>query len=194
MPLRCLLLLAGAVAFQIAVLHAMGQPAICTCGVVRLWQGDVLGPENSQHFLDWYTPSHIIHGLLISLLLKTLFPRLPVLGAFAIMLSIEIGWELAENSPMVIERYRQQALAQGYRGDSILNSVSDVLACTTGFFTARILPIKPVLAVALCFELFTGWMIRDNLTFNIIQLVHPIPALSHWQQAPFQARINPGSS
>lgn len=174
-------MLAAGIAIQVAVLHAMGQPPICICGVIRLWQGDVLGPENSQQLTDWYTPSHIIHGLLFSLGLKALFPRLPILKAFAVALCLEITWELIENSPPMIERYRQQALAQGYRGDSIINSVSDVLACTLGFFIARKIPVKFSLALIVAAELFTGTMIRDNLTLNIIQLIHPVPAISRWQ-------------
>ena len=180
-PARFAALLAAVIAVQITVLHAMGQPPICACGVIRLWQGDVLGPENSQQLTDWYTPSHIIHGLLFSLGLKALFPRLSLLKTFAIALCLEVSWELAENSPPVIERYRQQALAQGYSGDSILNSVSDVLACTLGFFTARVLPRKLTLALIVAAELFTGFMIRDNLALNIIQLIHPVPAISDWQ-------------
>jgi hypothetical protein len=176
-------LLAAGIAVQVSVLHLMGQPPVCTCGVIRLWQGDVLGPENSQQLTDWYTPSHIIHGLLFSLGLKALFPRLSLLKAFAIALCLEIAWELAENSPPVIERYRQQALAQGYRGDSILNSVSDVLACTLGFFAARALPLKLALALIVAAELFTAGMIRDNLTLNIVQLLHPLPAIERWQAA-----------
>lgn len=183
LPARILALLATGIVVQIAALHAMGQPPICTCGIIRLWQGDVLGPENSQQLTDWYTPSHIIHGLLFSLGLKALFPRLSLVKAFAIALCLEITWELIENSPPMIARYRQQALAQGYSGDSILNSVSDVLACTTGFFVARAIPVKFTLALILAAELFTGYMIRDNLSLNIIQLVHPVAALSHWQTA-----------
>src|SRR5690606_23771201 len=118
--LRTWLLLALAlVAVQAGVLFLFGQPPICMCGHVRLWQGDVLGPENSQQRLDWYTPSHIIHGLAFYLLLRLVFPTAPVALRFAVALGLEVGWELVENSPAIIERYRQQALAQGYFGDSI---------------------------------------------------------------------------
>ena len=82
---------------------------------------------------------------------------------------------------MVIERYREQALAQGYFGDSIVNSISDTLAAAAGFALARLLPVKASIALAITLELFAGYMIRDNLTLNIIQLIHPVEAISRWQ-------------
>ncbi|MBL8574407.1 MAG: DUF2585 family protein [Hyphomicrobiaceae bacterium] len=173
--------LAVALALQATILWLMGQPPICTCGVVRLWQGTILSPENSQQLTDWYTPSHIIHGVIFFGLLRLAVPRLPVAAALAIALGIEIAWELAENSPPVIARYREQALAQGYSGDSILNSLSDTLAMTTGFFLARALPWRLTIGLALAAEIFTAVMVRDNLTLNVIQLIAPNAAISGWQ-------------
>src|SRR5258708_3319589 len=120
----------------------MGQPPICTCGVVRLWQGAILSAENSQQISDWYTPSHVIHGFLLFGATRLLLPKLPLAAALALTLGVEVGWEILENSPATIQRYRQQALASGYSGDSVLNSLSDTLACTTGFFLARALPTR----------------------------------------------------
>jgi hypothetical protein len=174
-------LLVVAISIQAGVLYAVGQPPICTCGVVRLWPNDVLGPETSQQIADWYTPSHVIHGILFFAILHLLFPRQPLWLVLAVALGVEIVWELLENSPVVIDRYRQQALAAGYSGDSILNSVCDTLFMTFGFFLARALPVRRTIALVVVAELTTGLLIRDNLTLNVIQLISPNPTISAWQ-------------
>ncbi|WP_370674226.1 DUF2585 family protein [Pleomorphomonas sp. PLEO] len=176
------LICAVALIVQAGVLYAMGQPPICACGTVRLWVGAVLSPENSQQLTDWYTPSHVIHGMLFFALGRLLFRGRwsPVL-AVALALGIEIAWELIENSPPVIARYREQALAQGYSGDSVLNSLCDTLAMLAGFCLAARLPVRASIALALAAELFTGLMIRDNLTLNVIQLIVPSKNISAWQ-------------
>lgn len=176
-----LALVAVLVVVQAAVLYAMGQPAICACGIVRLWAGDVAGPENSQQLADWYTPSHVIHGFLFYGLAHLLLRRRPLTARLAFAVAIEVAWELAENSPPVIERYRQQALAQGYVGDSIVNSLADTAAMASGFLLARLLPARATIALAVALELAVLWAIRDNLTLNVIQLVHPVEAISRWQ-------------
>ncbi len=175
------LLLVGALFVQAMVLHLMGQPAICACGSVRLWAGTVLGPENSQQITDWYTPSHVIHGLLFYALGWLLLRGRSPLLALALALGIEIGWELVENSPLVIERYREQALAEGYSGDSILNSLCDTTAMLIGYWLAFRLPVRASVALALVAELFTAVMIRDNLTLNVVQLLVPSKTISAWQ-------------
>ena len=166
---------------QAAILYAMGQPPICECGRIVLWQGDVTGPENSQQVTDWYTPSHVIHGFLFYALARLLLRRAPLSARLLLAVAIEVAWELAENSPPVIERYRQQALAQGYVGDSILNSVMDTVAMAAGFLLARLLPVGATVGLALVLEVAVAWAIRDNLTLNVIQLIHPIEAVSRWQ-------------
>lgn len=176
-----LAVVAALVIVQAAVLYAMGQPAICACGTVRLWAGDVAGPENSQQLADWYTPSHVIHGFLFYGLARLLLRRRPLTARLALAVAIEVAWELAENSPPVIERYRQQALAQGYVGDSIVNSLADTAAMASGFLLARLLPARATIALAVALELAVLWAIRDNLTLNVIQLVHPVEAISRWQ-------------
>jgi hypothetical protein len=176
-----LLIAAAIIALQAVVLLAMGQPPICTCGTVKLWHGVVLSPENSQHLTDWYTFSHIIHGFGFYLLLWLAAPRTPIGLRLVLAVVIEAGWEILENSPIIIDRYRQQALAQGYVGDSVINSVCDTLAMVFGFWLARILPVRLVIALTVAMELFVGIMIRDNLTLNIIQLIHPSAAISRWQ-------------
>ncbi|WP_237154033.1 DUF2585 family protein [Oryzibacter oryziterrae] len=179
--LRLPVLVLAMIAIQAITLAAFGQPPICTCGTVRLWSGEILSPENSQQITDWYTPSHVIHGLLFYGILRWLFPKLPLIGVVAAALAVEIGWELLENSPLIIDRYRAQALAQGYSGDSVLNSVCDSLAMLSGLTLARFLPVRLTVGLAVAAEIFTAVMVRDNLTLNVIQLLVPSPTISAWQ-------------
>jgi Protein of unknown function (DUF2585) len=166
-----------------AILFSMNRPPICSCGYVKLWEGVVNGPGNSQHIADWYTPSHIIHGFLFYGLTLWLMGSRP-LGARLIVASvIELTWEIVENSPWIIDRYREATMAVGYSGDSILNSVSDGGWMVLGFFAASRMPWKVTLAIALVFELVTLWLIRDNLTLNVIMLVAPSDAIRAWQGA-----------
>jgi len=173
---------AAILALQAALLYLLGQPPIAASGVVKLWEGVVLGAGNSQHLTDWYTFSHLIHGFVFYGALWFFFPRLAVRQRFLLALALEAGWEVFENTPMVIEHYRQQALAQGYAGDSILNSVSDTLAMALGFFLASRWPAAASVAVALVLEAWVGWQIRDNLTLNIVGFFHQFDLISEWQQ------------
>lgn len=166
---------------QATVLRAMGRVWLCACGTVRLWVGDIWSAEMSQQMFDWYTASHIVHGILFYGLLHLLLPRTPVLWRLAIAVGIEATWEMAENSPWVIEAYRKQALAAGYTGDSILNSLSDTLSMMTGFAIARLMPWKATVALVLVLEVGVGYLIHDNLTLNILNFIHRFPAIEAWQ-------------
>lgn len=171
---------------QIAVLHAFGQPFISATGRILLWVNDPFSPDNSQQLADWYSFSHIIHGFIFFGLLQLAAPRLPLGARFLIAMGVEIAWELTENTPAVIRHYRQQALAAGYNGDSILNSVSDTSMMCAGFFLAAFLRARYVVAVAIGLEICTAWAIRDNLTLNVINLTAPaewapIRAIHRWQ-------------
>ena len=174
-------LLVSLIAVQALVLLVMGQPPICECGYIRLWHGVVSSPENSQQLSDWYTSSHIIHGFGFYLLLWLVTPHTPIGLRFVAAVGLEVGWEVFENTPFIINRYRQFGLGQGYIGDSIINSVSDTLAMALGFVFARMLPVRVVVALVIAMELFAALMIRDNLTLNIVQLIHPSEAISSWQ-------------
>lgn len=164
------------------VLFSMGQPWMYEGGYVKIWYGAAaLTAENSQHLFDWYSPSHIIHGLLFYVALTFLFPRLSIGTRLLMALMIESGWELFENTDMVINRYREQALAQGYFGDSIVNSIGDMIAATLGFFAASRIPLWFSIIAFVGLECLALYMIRDSLVLNIIQLVHPIDAIGVWQ-------------
>lgn len=176
------------VAIQIAVLHNFGQPAFSTSGRLMLWVNDVWSNETSQQFADWYSFSHIIHGFIFFGILHLVAPRLPVAARLLIAMGVEIAWEITENSPATIQHYRQQAIAAGYVGDSILNSVSDTTMMSIGFLIAWRTPWRYVLIAAICAELLTLAIVRDNLTLNVVGLVlpgdwAPIRAIHDWQAA-----------
>lgn len=170
-----------------AILLAMGRVPICTCGTVKLWWGQVNSSENSQHIADWYSFSHVIHGLLFYAAAHWLWRRWRVFGgrparwAFPIAVAFESFWELLENSPVIIERYRAVTVSYGYTGDSVINSLSDIGFMALGFLLAGRLPVWASIALGLAFELFTLAMIRDNLTLNVLMLVWPIEAIRVWQ-------------
>ncbi len=162
-------------------LLAMGRNPICTCGSVDLWVGARDSPRTSQMLIDWYSLSHIVHGLLFYAALWLVARRVPVAWRFVIALAIEAGWEVIENTPMIIDRYRATTAALGYTGDSVINSLSDISMMAIGFFAARKLPVWASILLLIMLETIPLFVIRDNLALNIVQLLAPNPALQAWQ-------------
>ena len=172
-----LLIVAGAA----AILIAMGRTPICTCGAVDLWVGERDSSRTSQMLADWYSFSHIVHGLLFYAALWLVARRMPVGWRFVAALAIESAWEVIENTPMVIDRYREATAALGYTGDSVINSVSDIAMMALGFFAARKLPVWASIAAVFVLEIVPLFVIRDNLTLNVWMLLWPSDALRSWQ-------------
>jgi hypothetical protein len=159
----------------------MGRSPLGPDGKFGLWEGDIWNSENSQRFADPYSFSHLVHGILFYALLWLAARRLPARYRLLIALVLEAGWEILENSPLIINRYREATIALGYTGDSVLNSLSDILMMTIGFlFAFRARPWVSVAAV-IVMEVGCALWVRDNLTLNIIMLVHPIDAIKAWQ-------------
>lgn len=174
---------AAVILAQVAAEYFMGRIPICECGYVKLWEGGVNTSGNSQHLSDWYTPSHIIHGFLFYGLGHLLLRGKPLAARLLLALVIESGWELLENSPIIIDRYRTATISLDYYGDSILNSAMDTAFMVLGFLFAWRAPVWLTVTIAIFFEVFTGYMIRDNLTLNVLMLVWPVEPIKAWQSA-----------
>jgi hypothetical protein len=164
-----------------AVLLAMGRNPICTCGSIGLWVGQRDSPHTSQMLADWYSLSHIVHGLLFYAVLWLVARRLSIGQRFLAALLVEASWEITENTPMIIDRYRETTAALGYTGDSVINSLSDILMMCLGFLLARKLPLWASILFLVALELIPLFVIRDNLTLNIWNLLAPNPAVAAWQ-------------
>jgi hypothetical protein len=169
------------VAAAAAILLAMGRNPVCTCGSIDLWVGARDSPRTSQMLADWYSFSHVVHGLLFYAGLWLVARRQPVERRFVAALLIEASWEVIENTPFVIDRYRATTAALGYTGDSIVNSLSDIAMMAIGFLVARKLPLWASIALLLMLELVPLFVIRDNLTLNIWMLLWPTDAVLNWQ-------------
>lgn len=177
------LVVVGIILLTAAYLLWIGREPICKCGYVKLWHGEVISAENSQHLSDWYTPSHIIHGLLFFAALWLVAPRLSLGWRLAVATMVECIWEIIENSDAVIERYRTVTISLDYYGDSVINTVFDVFAMILGFWLAARLPIWASVALIVPFEGMTMLIIRDGLALNVLMLLWPLDSIAQWQAA-----------
>jgi hypothetical protein len=173
----------GIITLQGLILLAMGRVPMCTCGTIKLWHGVVNSSENSQHIFDWYSFTHVLHGIWLYLLTWLVLPRAPVVLRLVLAVFLEGAWEVLENTNFVIERYRASTISLDYYGDSIVNSVSDTFTMMFGFLLARMLPVWGTIAVVVAIELTLGYLIRDNLFFNILMLIYPLDGVKAWQSS-----------
>ena len=165
-----------------AILAWMGHVVICKCGYIKLWHASRTDSETSQHLTDWYTYSHILHGIILYWLTGLLAQgRLSVAARLVIATSFEAAWEVFENTPFIINRYRTGTISRDYFGDSIVNSLADITAMILGFLLAARLPAWVTVAMLIGVEVTLLVLIRDNLILNLIMLVHPMDWLQAWQ-------------
>jgi len=180
-PMRAAVAAVLITAATVVLLYMMGRPPICTCGEIDLWINEANSSRTSQMLADWYSPSHIVHGFLFYAALWLVARKMPVERRFLIALTIEAAWEIVENTPMIINRYREATTALGYTGDSVLNSMSDIAMMGLGFLLARKLPVWVSVAIVLVLEVVPLIIIRDNLTLNVWMLLAPNEAVKAWQ-------------
>lgn len=169
------------VALSAALLLAMGRPPAYQHGPLRLWSADVQSDQNSQQLADPYTLTHVTHGVLLFAVVGRLWRSLPIRTRVVVALGLECAWEVFENTDAVIQRYRAATVSLGYYGDSVLNSLGDILAAALGCALAAWLPIRLLVAGIVLLEAILAVWIRDNLTLNILMLLHPIEAIRRWQ-------------
>ena len=159
----------------------LGRTPICQCGYIKLWHGDVISSENSQHIFDWYSPSHVLHGLVFYLALRFLLPKLDIGWRLVMAAAIEAAWEVFENTSWIIDKYREDTIALDYYGDSVVNSLSDMTMMVVGFIIAARAPVWLSISLFIAAELLVGTIIRDGLLLNIIMLLYPLDWIRHWQ-------------
>ena len=162
-------------------LHVQGRPWLCTCGYLLVWSGDPASSDTSQHLLDPYSFTHVLHGFAFYGLLAWTTARLPVSWRLSLAVALEGVWETVENSDFVIRRYREGTAALGYEGDAIVNSLGDMVACGLGFVLAYHLGARNTLALFAATEVVLILWIRDSLLLNVLMLVYPVEAIKDWQ-------------
>ena len=181
-PFRTYVLVGFSVmALTAVMLFAMGREPICKCGEVWLWSGDVVSANNSQHLLDPYSFTHVEHGFGFYALLKFAAGGMPLPLRALFAIALESGWEVLENTDLVINKYREDTISLGYFGDSIVNSLSDILMNVIGFVLTARLRARSTVFIFLAIESFLLFWIRDNLILNVVMLIYPLSAIKAWQ-------------
>jgi hypothetical protein len=163
------------------LLHAQGRLWFCSCGYVLFWTGNAWSTDTSQHFSDPYSFTHVLHGFMFCWLLWLALPRWRLLWRLSLAISAEALWELIENSSYVIERYRTATAALGYQGDTVVNSLGDILFCGIGFVLAERLGFRRSLLLFFLTEAVLLVLIRDSLLLNILMLLYPLDSIKAWQ-------------
>ena len=174
-------LAAAIIAVTGVILLSMGRTPWCTCGYIKLWHGIVHSSETSQHVADWYSVTHIVHGFLFYAGLWLVGRGWPMSLRLLVAVGLESGWEIIENSDFIIDRYRAATISLDYYGDSVVNSIGDILFMVLGFFAASKLPVWVSAGVVVALEAGLGYLIRDNLMLNVLMLAYPVEAIKHWQ-------------
>lgn len=173
--------IAAIIAASAIVLRSQGRLWTCACGQVYVWAGDVWSAHNSQHFLDPYSFTHVLHGFLLFWFLSLVAGRLWPIWQLTLAIFLEAIWEVVENAQFIIERYREATISIGYAGDTILNSTGDILVCGLGFWLARRLGWRLSIVVFFLTELVLLVWIRDSLILNVIMLLYPVESIKTWQ-------------
>jgi hypothetical protein len=182
MPIALLISLIIIAATAAILLWGMGRLPICKCGYVKLWHGGRGDAEMSQHLSDWYSYSHVLHGVVFYFLLWAIFRgRLSIAARLVLAVAIEGAWEIFENSQFIIDRYRSQTVSRDYYGDTVINSVTDMLAMLVGYLITARLPPWVTVFLLLATEIGLLLLIRDNLLLNVVMLVYPIELIRQWQ-------------
>jgi hypothetical protein len=176
-----LLAIAAVLGVTVLLLHREGRSWICSCGTLSIWSGQVCSANNSQQFLDPFSFTHVLHGFVYAFLLWRVLPRLTTAWNLCFAITLGSLWELFENSEFIINRYRTETAALGYHGDTIVNSLGDILCCAVGFMIARQLGFRRALVVFLAVELVLLVWIKDSLLLETVMLIHPIGVVKQWQ-------------
>jgi hypothetical protein len=170
------------VAFGAALLLAMGRPPAYQHGPVRLWSGNVQSDQNSRQLADPYTLTHVTHGMLLFWLAGLVRPPLATGARVVLAIALETAWEVFENTDLVIQRYRAATVSLGYYGDSVVNTIGDILAAAAGCLLATRLPVWLLILGVVLLEGILALWIRDNLTLNVLMLLRPVEAIRRWQE------------
>ncbi len=164
-------------------LYLLGRTPICECGTIKLWHSFTKSSQNSQHLFDPYSLTHVAHGIALYFVLWLVLKKLDLAKRFLLAYSLEALWEVIENTNAVISRYRAATISFDYFGDSIVNSVGDLLSMSFGFVIAAHLPIVVTVTTFALIEITLLYAIKDSFLLNVIMLIHPVQAFKHWQSS-----------